>query len=142
MVVFRDIELPFTDIDSPYIINHFLRQNNPLGYFQVIHPRAACASHEIERHGRCRRRVLGGLYMMKHIPTLNMTEQIERFEAEEKDMFGADEIFLSEVIHPNYTSIVYYDPVERIKSTVKREEYKWTESYVEMDRSFKDVSLH
>ena len=67
-----------------------------------------------------------------------MTDAIHRFK--EKDIYGADEIFLSEEIHPKYESVVYFDHVERIKKTVRRDEYNRTETYVEMPISFKDLA--
>lgn len=131
VVFYRDAELPISEVEAPLITDHFLNALQPVGYFQVAHARNTCLQAEVETHGRCRRKVLGGLYMMKRTE-LNMTKLARDYP--NKAMYGADEHFLTEVIHPKFESVVYYAPIDKIRKTVKMEEFRDLETYVEMER--------
>jgi FkbM family methyltransferase len=127
MVIFRDIEMKWYQMSDVWAIRDFEARKESLGYIQLVHQRGVCHAFETKKYGRCRRQTLGGVYMMKKT-SFDMKTAISNWH--NRAEFGQDEYFLTEIVHPIGNSVVYYDPVPKIKASVYRSE--WNETYIEM----------
>ena len=123
VVFWRDIELIFEPNDV-FLVHDFLNRPEELAYVQAIHPR------EWTYH-RC---VLAGIYLAKrnasHPNPIHMRTLIEH-QFLQWQYFGADEVFLCNTLHSLRPSVVYYEPQQKVSSTVRlHNELSHMETYV------------
>ena len=129
VVFWRDVELVFEPNDV-FLVHDFLKRPQELAAVQAIHPR------QWNQH-RC---VLAGIYLAKrnasHPNPIHMRTLIEN-QFLFWHYFGADEVFLCNTLHALRPSVVYYEPQQKVRSTVRlNNELSHMETYVELPRNY------
>ena len=136
LIIFRDIEMQWHANSDVWALLDFQQRHEKLGYIQLVHNRGVCHDFEVKRYGRCRRQVLGGVYMVKP-DNIDFASALGVWE--NRHDFGQDEYFLTETIHTLTSSVVYYDPDKSIKDSLPRPQFN--ETYIAMPRKWKmDIS--
>jgi len=146
LAYFRDIEMNW-NIKELVAIKDFIHRPETVGYMQVAHPRNACNQRDVNGEKPCLRKVLGGLYLMKNTPLFNLSQASVDFPSPEqkkrrisgKDIYGADEIFLSENVHPNFKAVMYWQDKPEIKDTLTRGASAFEEVFVNL--GFVDTNI-